>query len=735
MRRSWYFVMGGIAFGVLFWFVDSLLNYFFFYKFEITAMRPPAHEIYVRIIVFVLFVISGVVMAKIYARYSRNRELLENATNIWARTFDSLGQAVSVHTKDFTVVNANKSMCGILGKTRDEVIGSKCYELLHHSHHPIEGCPCLLTHESGESEMSEFYEPVVGKWIKETTAPILDDHGKMFAFVHMMADITEQKERERELHEQISLYEKIVDSPAEAIVVVQDEKLVFASKPMEKIMGYSHDELFAKQFADFVHPDDRSIVLERHRQYLEGKLVPTVYPFRVMTRDGDVRWLEINTTIIDWDANPAMLAIVEDATERMQQQSRLQQGLMKYSQLLSNMTSGVIVYEAVDDGEEYIIKEINKAAERIEGIGKEEVVGKNVRDVFPHMASSGLIDVYREVWKTGRPSQRFREITTPEGQTGWRVNYVQRLQTNEIADMFEDVTEQRRTELAREEMENRYRVVMNNANEAIFIAEGGKFMLTNPKVSTITGYLPEELASKEFADLIHQDDQAMVIEHYEKRLKGETSSTQAPFRLVDKGGHVHWVEINAVRITWDEKPATLNFLSDVTDRWHAEEELRESEERFRKLNEASFEGVIIHEDGVIVDANTPAMKLLGYAWQEARGSRLVDVVAPACRHVIADIVRGLFDTPREVEFIQSDSTHVLAEVRGKEMPYLGRTVGVLAVRDVEERKQAEGEIRKRMAEIERLNEYLVGREMRIIEIKKEVNELLHEMDRSTRYKV
>ena len=62
-------------------------------------------------------------------------------------------------------------------------------------------------------------------------------------------------------------------------------------------------------------------------------------------------------------------------------------------------------------------------------------------------------------------------------------------------------------------------------------------------------------------------------------------------------------------------------------------------------------------------------------------------------------------------------------------------MGVLAVRDVGERKQAEGEIRKRMQEIERLNEYLVGREMRIIEIKKEVNDLLHEMDRSVRYKV
>jgi len=735
MRRSWYFVLGGIAFGVLFWFVDSLLDYFFFYKFEITSMRIPAHEIYVRIIVFTLFVIAGIIMGRVYSRYSRNQELLENASNIWARTFDSLSQAVSVHTKDFTVVNANQAMCDILGKKRDEVIGSKCYELLHHTHKPIDVCPCVLSHGSGESATCEFHEPVVGKWIEETTAPILDDRGNMFAFVHMMVDVTRQKEKEQSLEEQIALYEKIVDSPAEAIVVVQDERFMFASKPMAKIMGYSQDELMAKRFTDFIHPDDLSIVRERNRQYLDGQLVPTVYPFRVMTKTGDVRWLEINTTLIDWNDRQAILAIVEDTTERMQQQSRLQQGLMKYSQLLSNMTSGVVVYDVVGDGQEYVVKEINKAAERLEGIGKEDAVGKNVRDVFPGMATSGLIEVYKEVWKTGKSCQRFREITTPEGKTAWRVNYVQRLQSNEIADMFEDVTDKRRAEIAREEMENRYRSVMNNATEAIFIAQDGVFVLTNPKVSSITGYSTEELASKEFANLIHPDDQAMVIENYEKRLKGEKTTSQDPFRLIDKAGHVHWVEINAVRITWNDKLATLNFLSDVTDRWHAEEELRESEERFRKLNEASFEGVIIHEEGVIIDANTPAMKLLGYAWQEAKGSRLVDVVTPACRHIIADIVRGLFDAPREVEFIHSDGKHLLVEVRGKEMPYKGRTVGVLAVRDVEERKHAEGELRKRMEEIERLNEYLVGREMRIIEIKKEVNELLNEMDRTARYKV
>lgn len=735
MRQSWYFVLGGIAFGVLFWFVDALLDYFFFYKFEMTTMRPPAHDIYVRIVVFGLFVIAGVIMAKIYSRYSRNRELLDNASNIWARTFDSLSQAVSVHTKDFTVVNANNAMCDILGKDRDEVIGNKCYELLHHTHQPADACPCLISRKSGESATSEFYEPAVNRWIEEVTAPILDDHGNTFAFVHMMSDITNQKEEERALKEEVKLYKKIVDSAAEAIVVVQDERFVFASKPMERIVGYFRDELMAKEFADIIHPDDLPIVRERNRQYLEGQLVPTVYPFRVITKAGDIRWLEISTTIVDWNDGPAVLAVLEDTTERMQQQSRLQHGLIKYSQLLSNMTSGVIVYDAVNDGEEYVIKEINRAAERIEGINRKDAVGKDVREVFPGAVKSGLMDVYDEVWKTGKSTQRFREITTPEGKTAWRVSYIQRLQTNEIADMFEDVTDRRRAELARDETEERYRSIMNNAAEAIFIAQDGVFVLTNPKVSSITGYSAEELASKEFADLVHPDDQAMVVENYDRRLKGEKTTSQDPFRLIDKSGHVHWVEINAVQIAWNERPATLNFLSDVTDRWRAEEELRESEERFRKLNEASFEGVIIHDEGVILDANTPAMRLLGYSWQEAKGSRLVDVVAPVYRHIISDIIHGLFDAPREVELVQSEGTHLLVEVRGKEMPYMGRTVGVLAVRDIEERKQAEGELRKRMEEIERLNEYLVGREMRIIEIKKEVNELLDEMGRTARYKV
>jgi PAS domain S-box-containing protein len=142
----------------------------------------------------------------------------------------------------------------------------------------------------------------------------------------------------------------------------------------------------------------------------------------------------------------------------------------------------------------------------------------------------------------------------------------------------EQVTKLNQAEKALRISEERYRLIVENASEAIVVAQEGKLRFFNPKTTEITGYSQDELTHVPFAELIHPDDREMMVERHQKRLAGEKPPPVYSFRLVDKDGKTKWLEINAVTITWGSRPATLNFLNDINERKQAEEKLHQLNE-------------------------------------------------------------------------------------------------------------------------------------------------------------
>lgn len=145
--------------------------------------------------------------------------------------------------------------------------------------------------------------------------------------------------------------------------------------------------------------------------------------------------------------------------------------------------------------------------------------------------------------------------------------------------------------------EEKYRHVVENASEAILIAQDGRIRYANPQTSRLSGYAPEELNAKPFLDFVHSEDKQLVAENYMKRLRGEAAASSYDFRVVDKQSQVRWLSINAVTLEWEGRPATLNFLTDITERRRAEEEVRRALAKERELNElkSRFVAMTSHE--------------------------------------------------------------------------------------------------------------------------------------------
>jgi two-component system cell cycle sensor histidine kinase/response regulator CckA len=122
----------------------------------------------------------------------------------------------------------------------------------------------------------------------------------------------------------------------------------------------------------------------------------------------------------------------------------------------------------------------------------------------------------------------------------------------------------RRAEEALRVSEEKYRTLVENAAEAIFIIQDEKIKFANPRAIALSGLTAEEISRMPFTELIHPDDFEIAMERYRRRIQGEDIPGTQAYRYLNKSGEVLWVQMNSVLITWEGRPATLHFARDLT---------------------------------------------------------------------------------------------------------------------------------------------------------------------------
>jgi PAS domain S-box-containing protein len=139
--------------------------------------------------------------------------------------------------------------------------------------------------------------------------------------------------------------------------------------------------------------------------------------------------------------------IVEERTTTLQAtEKKLRESEARFKAMFDNMSSGVVVYEAINDGDDFVILDLNRSDAKIEKMKKKDVLGRGILDVFPYMEKIGLLDVLRKVCQTGKPEHRSVTLGQEGDVTGWREYYVYRLPEGEIVTIFDDVTDRKRAE-------------------------------------------------------------------------------------------------------------------------------------------------------------------------------------------------------------------------------------------------------------------------------------------------
>jgi PAS domain S-box-containing protein len=271
---------------------------------------------------------------------------------------------------------------------------------------------------------------------------------------------------------------------------------------------------------------------------------------------------------------------VSTSSKEPNPEEELKEYQAKFKGLFENVCSGVAIYEARNDGEDFVFVDFNPAAEQIEHIKKEELIGKSVVEVFPGVKEFGLFEVFQRVYKTGIPEHHPVSVYKDKRIAGWRENYVYRLPSGQVVAVYDDISTKKRTELVARMTDQCFRAIANYTYDwEVWVGPPGRVLWTNPAAQRVTGYsIKEIMAMSDYpGSVVCEQDRERIDKAFHSALNGSTGN-EIPFRIRRKDGKVIWVEMSWQPI-YDDNGDSLGHresIRDITARKKAEEALEKT---------------------------------------------------------------------------------------------------------------------------------------------------------------
>ncbi len=271
---------------------------------------------------------------------------------------------------------------------------------------------------------------------------------------------------------------------------------------------------------------------------------------------------------------------IETALYKHEADRRLKESELWMSGLFNALEESVIIVTL-----DRIVKDTNRATERIFGYRKEEIIGKTTEIV--HVDQAHYAEFGRRVSKafdTGQSAEFEFELKRKNGEIFPSHHTVALLRDRSgdplgITSIVRDLSDRKKTELMLRESEERFRGIFENAAVGIFMRDlNGQLITANSTCEKILGYSREELKDLTFVDITHPDDRRKSIDHYQPLLEGLKSSYRIEKRFVCKDGSILWgdLSVSAILDSRGNRKATMGALIDITSRKMAEEQLRAS---------------------------------------------------------------------------------------------------------------------------------------------------------------
>ena len=511
-------------------------------------------------------------------REVNERKNAEKALQLMKFSLDHSSEMLYWLDPDGNIVDVNDTTCNRLGYSRDEIVSMSMVDI--DSDVAIEEYYQIWQDlkQWGFSKVQTFHQTKDGKRIPvEVTFNYIQFGGEEYncAFAR---DISERKKAQEELQKSMSELDERV----------KELNCLFKISRLIEKRKFTLDKIF-QGIVDLIppawqYPDNTCAKINlKGEEVKTGNFKETIWQ---QTCDIIVHGIQSGNLVVGYleerpecDEGPflqeekALLDAIAERVgriiERKWAQDALGKSEEKFRELMENMHSGVVVYEAVADGEDFEIKDFNRSGEKIEKIDREKVIGRRVTDVFPGIKDLGIFDVFQSVWQTGKPEYFsggvYLDHRTPPS---WRESYVYKLSSGEIVAVYQDITEQKLAQKALQESEKRFRDLVENSLTGISIVQDNQVVYQNREQERLLGPLPRSYLLADF-DKIHSDDVDTVKRLSQRIDKREIQTLETDFRFYGKGPkkgskNLKWVYCRALLTEYRGKEAILVNMIDMT---------------------------------------------------------------------------------------------------------------------------------------------------------------------------
>ena len=345
----------------------------------------------------------------------------------------------------------------------------------------------------------------------------------------------------------------------------------------------------------------------------------------------------------------------------------------RYRSLVENMHDCVAVYRTVDDGRDFVVVEFNRAAENIEKVKREDVIGRNVTDIFPGIRKFGLFDVLQRVWRTGQPESFPVSFYMDNRISGWRDNFIFKLPSGEVVASYSDETAIKQAEEALRVSEERYLSLFDRSLDCVYIHDlEGNFIDANPAALVLLGYTREEIPRITFGSLIGEDQLALARETIRSIVENGSHPGLVEYRLVKKNGEYVDIETKGSLILHDERPyAILGIARDITERKQAERALRHlTEFQDSVITNANVWMSVLDGSGTILLWNSAAEEISGYRSGEVIGRREIWKKLYPDKNYRKQITGTITRIIRDRNYIENFETTILTKAGNKQSHFL-----------------------------------------------------------------
>ena len=570
------------------------------------------------------------------------------------------------------------------------------------------------------SYFADFIRKDGSRFSSEITSSGIEIGGKKASFISMR-DITERVKMENALRESEKKYRALVENSLDGIMIVNNDKILFANNSLCNMLGYEHSEILGSLSTSYLHPNDKLRALATINRRKETGSMPQKEYYQFVGKDDQIIDCELISSIIEYEGDLAVFITIHNLTESKRMQEALARSERRFRELTEMLPQAI--YELDANNQPLFM---NRAGLKMFGIKAGDGKGRKAYQFFTPEDSKKMQDaLLKEAQNVHYENGIMQPFASePVEYTAYRADgssfpviiYGTPIIENDLVvgsrGIIIDISERKAIENALRESEKKYKTLVENSLDGIMIVRNNQILFANDTYCNMLGYNWDFISKAKATDFIVPEERDRAIAVSKLRMRGDKSTIRDSYRLMCNDGKIIECEIYSSVIDYEGQIASFFTIHDVTESRRLQRAIEEKEALYRTLIEKTQDGVVLTQNRKFYMVNQSFCNIFGYTREEIMAMNPIDLLAPEYKEQVLikrdKRMRGeMVDSMNYlVPFIHKSGDRLIVEMNSTIVQIEGQNLSFVTLRDVTKRNQLQEALRESEQKYRELTELL-----------------------------